>query len=226
VEAELVSGNYFQVLGIQPHLGRLLASEDHRSPVAVVSYAFWQSTLGGDANAVGRTVRINDAAWTVVGVAQRGFAGLDKAYQRSVFVPMGMNPQVTPGWNGLDKPLIAWLYVLGRLKPGTDAAALAADLNGRLQAFQETHLRTEQKLSDAQRAVIRDRRIRLEPLREAVLDARVARYLGTLTGAVGLLLMLACANVAGLLIARGVERHREIATRLAIGASRESSASC
>lgn len=220
IESELVSGNYFSVLGVRPHLGRLLTEADDRLPIAVLSHAFWRSHLAADPQIVGRTVRINGKPWTIAGVAQPGFGGLDRAYRRSVFVPMGMKPQITPGWNGLDKPLIAWLYIAGRLRPGLDRSCVAADLNGRLQAFQEAHLPNESRLSNAQRDIIRGRRLRLEPLREAVLDTRVARHIGTLSWSVGLLLLLACANVAGLLLARGRERTREIATRLALGATR------
>ncbi len=104
VEAELVSGNYFSVLGVRPHLGRLLTEADHSLPMAVISHEFWQSQLAADPRVVGRIVKINGAPWTVAGVAQPGFGGLDRAYRRSLFVPMGMKPRITPGWNGLDKP--------------------------------------------------------------------------------------------------------------------------
>lgn len=219
-EAELVSGNYFEVLGVQPHTGRLLSRQDETEPVAVVSHSFWQTHLQGDRAIVGRTVRINGSAWTIAGVTPPGFDGLDRAYRRAVFLPMGMKPQVTPGWNGLDKPLIAWLYILGRLRPGVDRVRFSAELNARFHSFQEAHLPGERRLSPAQRQLIRERRLRLEPLGNAVFESRVASHLTALCWMVALLLALMCANVAGLLLSRGIERRRELATRLSIGASR------
>lgn len=220
--AELVSGNYFEVLGIKPAAGRLLIPADEHTPVAVVSYDYWQTRLGGSQSAIGHTIRMNGIAWSVVGVAPPGFGGLDRAYQRSIFVPMGMKPQVTPGWNGLDKPLIAWLYIAGRLKQGVDNTVLGAELNSRFHAFQETYLPGDTTLSAAQRELIRGRRLRLEPLGMEVFEKRVASHLSTLGWMVALLLGLTCLNVAGLLLSRGIERNRELATRLAIGCSRES----
>ncbi|MCC6536488.1 MAG: ABC transporter permease [Bryobacterales bacterium] len=219
-EAELVSANYFEVLGVTPFAGRLLTSSDDRTPAAVVSHAYWRSRLGASPAAVGSTVRVNGEAWTVVGVAPPGFGGLDRAYQRVLFVPMGMKPHITPGWDGLDKPLIAWLAIAGRLRPGVERGALSTELNARFQAFQETFLPHDATLTTAQRQLIRGRRLRLERLSMAVFDSRVASHLSTLGWMVALLLALTCANVAGLLLARGLERHRELATRLAVGASR------
>jgi predicted permease len=220
IEAELVSSNYFEVLGLQPHLGRMLSSADHHQPVAVLSHAFWQARLGASAEIVGRMIRINGSSWTVVGVAAPGFSGLDRAYKRALFVPLGMKPQITPGWNGLDKPLIAWLHIVGRVRPGVDRAQLGTELNAQFHSFQEAHLPGNRELSLAQRQLIRGRRLRLESLGNAVIDSRVGSHLSTLAWMVGLLLGLACANVAGLLVSQGIERRRELATRLSIGASR------
>ena len=208
------------MLGLTPSLGRLLTPADDHAPVAVISHAYWQYRLGGSPSAIGQTIRINASAWTIVGVAPPGFGGLDRAYQRLLFLPLGRKPQVTPGWNGLDKPLIAWLYIAGRLKPGLDPAALGAELNARFQAFQEIHLPLDPTLSAAQRKLIRERRLHLDPLAVAVLEKRVSSQLSALGWMVALLLGLTCANVAGLQLSRGLERRRELATRLAIGGSR------
>jgi predicted permease len=186
----------------------------------VISHAFWQTRLGGAQDIAGRAIRINGSAWVVVGVTPPGFGGLDRAYQRDLFVPMGMKPQVTPGWNGLDKPMIAWLYIAGRLKPGVDRERLGSELNAKFHMFQETHLPEERSLSAAQRKMIRGRHLGLEPLSDAVFESRVAGHISTMGWMVGLLLGLACVNVAGLMLARGIERRRELATRLSIGASR------
>ncbi len=219
-EVELVSANYFEVLGLSPSLGRLLTPADDHAPVAVISHAYWQNRLGGSPSAVGQTIRINGSAWTIVGVAPPGFGGLDRAYQRVLFVPIGMKPQVTPGWNGLDKPLFAWLYIAGRLQPGVNPTALGAELNARFHAFQETFLPADPTLSAAARQLIRGRRLHLDPLGAAVFEPRVASQLSVLSWMVALLLALTCANVAGLQLSRSRERSREIATRLAIGGSR------
>lgn len=217
VEMELVSGNYFQVLGVRPYKGRLLMPGDEA--VAVLSHSYWQGHLGADPAIVGRAITINNRPFTVVGIAQPGFQGMDQGWQRALFVPMRMKPQITPGWNGLDKPLIAWLQLAGRLKPGVDSEALSRELTERLHVFQKPFLDADSRLTQSQRQMLRTRSIRLEPLADGVLDDRVRLHLKTLVWIVGALLLLACVNLGGLLLARGVERQREIATRLAIGGS-------
>ncbi len=220
---ELVTGSYFSTLGIEPYLGRLITPEDDRvrlgSPVVVVSYSYWQSRLGGDPDALGRSLEINGSAFTLVGVAPPGFGGLKQGYPRDLFVPMQMKPAVT-NWDGLDKPLIAWLWIVARLKPGVDPEALGHELGAKLRVFQEQHISEAAGFSPATLRIIRQRSIRLDPLRDAALSARVVAYLKALAWIVGALLLLTCANLAGLMIIRGLERRSEIATRLAVGASR------
>jgi len=224
VETELVSGTYFETLGLRPHLGRLLRPDDDRTrlghPVAVVSHAYWQSRLAADPSLIGSAIEVNGMPYTLIGVAPQGFHGIQQGYPRSLFVPMHMKPQVTPGWDGLDKPLIAWVSIVGRLRPGIDRHALGVEMNERLHAFQAPYLAADHRLTPAQRKIIQGRTIFLEPLRDAVLDSSEKGRLTTLAWAVIALLLMTCANVAGLLLARGLERQREIATRLAIGASR------
>ncbi len=224
VELELVSGNYFGVLGVKPLRGRLIAPDDDRHPmghpVAVVSHAYWQGQMASDDRAVGRTLRINGTAFTVIGVTPPGFAGSEPGFRRMVFVPMKMKRVATPGWDALDKPLVSWLQIGARLPAGADRVALGHELHARYHAFQRTHLDADRKLTPGQKEYFRRWQLSLETMRDAALDRRVRDHLKTLAWVVAALLALACANLAGLLLARGLDRQREIATRLALGAGR------
>src|SRR5262249_52861081 len=122
VQGELVSGNYFDVLGVAPAAGRLLSADDTRvaggNPVAVLTYDYWQSRFSGDPKLVGQTIRLNNYPMTVVGVAQAGFYGVDLGSRPQVLVPVTMKKLMTPGWDDLDQRRTKWLQVFGRLKPG------------------------------------------------------------------------------------------------------------
>jgi predicted permease len=211
----LASGNYFDVLGVPPLLGRgFLPEEDvtpKSHPVVVVSYGCWQKRFGSDPAIVGRTVLLNNVPFTVIGVARKGFIGTDVAYAAEFWVPMMMGPVIERGSNWLESRSDDNSFVVGRLKPGITKAQAAASLRG-LAA----ELGTEFPKQNAGRG------IELIPPGLFIPDIRNGVFAFTaVLGAVGaLVLLLACVNLANLLLARATERRKEIAIRLAVGASR------
>jgi hypothetical protein len=129
---EIVTGSYFPVLGVRPALGRLLSPDDDRQrlghPVAVLSYGYWTSRFGADPSIVNRSILVNGQAYTVIGVAQPGFEGIELGRATDIFVPMMMKKQLTPGWDGMDERVYRWVRVFGRLKPGESLASAQAGL--------------------------------------------------------------------------------------------------
>ena len=225
---DVVSGNFFPVLGVGPALGRVLDPEDDRvpgaSPVAVLSYGYWQSRFGSDPDVVGRKISLNSYPFTVVGVAAQGFAGLLKGHNVDVFVPIAMKRELTPGWNGLVERDIMWLNIFARLKPGFSREQTEAAL----QAPYRPILEAEVQSIKNPRATFRERYMRqhisLHPAAEGInlLRQTWAKPLLVLAGLVGLVLLITCANVSGLMIAKGAGRWKEVAIRLALGARRGS----
>jgi predicted permease len=228
VQGEMVSGNFFDTLGIGPALGRTLAPSDDQPgapPVAVLSYGYWQRAFGGDPGAVGRTIWLNNAAVTIVGVAAREFPGLDPARVRPIWLPLSLSQRTGMDLFGTvsgDHPSLQagddiwWVYVVARLKEGTSVgqAQAAVDAIFRNDVLDQT--KALFKTEDAPRLVLMPAPQAISGLRE-----QFSTPLAILMTAAGMVLLVACANVAGLMLARSAARQRELAVRLALGAGRK-----
>ena len=223
----LVAGNYFEVLGVRAHRGRLLTPDDDRNlnghPVAVLQYDFWQSQYQGRERIVGETIRLNGAPFTVVGIAAPGFEGTNIGIPTKVFVPVAMQPTVAPNNPALSDERAAWFYPFARLKPGVTMAQAEASMK---VLFRQ---RVEEELSQSyfskfpeSRDTLLKQAFSLEPgdRGDSSLRLRFERPLIVLESLAAVVLLIACANIAGLLLARGASRQRELAIRRAIGARR------
>jgi predicted permease len=211
----LVSGNYFDVLGVKPMLGRAFLPEEDQTPdshpVAVISYNCWQHRFGGDPAIVGKRVEFNSRPFAIIGVAPKGFIGTEVAYDPEMFIPVMMATAIEPGSRWLERRDNSNLFTVGRLKPGVSEARAKAEL--------ETI--TAQMAKDYPENVGRGIRLGKPGLFIPDIENSVFAFTGVLAAVGALVLLLACVNLASLLLTRATERRKEIALRLAIGASRQ-----
>jgi putative ABC transport system permease protein len=223
----MVSGNYFQVLRVQPALGRLFDSNDDRlvgeAPVAVLGYDYWSSKFGADPNALNQTIIVNGQTLTIVGVAPRGFGGTTLGANPAVFVPITLRAAMNPGWRAWDNRQNYSLYLFARLRPGVAIEGARQSLDAQYHAIvTDVEAPLQKGMSDTTMAKFKAKHVLVEPggLGQSSVRANASTPLYLLLGVTGFVLLIACANIANLLLARSAARAGEMAVRLSIGASR------
>jgi predicted permease len=227
VSSELVSGNYFDVLGVKPAMGRLFVPADdaaqNGNAVVVLSFNYWNSHFGADPRVINQVLYINGHPFTIIGVAAPNFHSAIAGYTPKIFVPMMTKPLVTPGWNDLDNRRSAWLTVIARLKPGVSPEQAEAAMTPLWRSIRAAELADiKDKTAQFAKHFIEESRLRVfderrgfSPLRE-----QIEKPLLIVMAMVGLVGLMACVNVSSLLLVRAAARVKEMSVRYAMGAGR------
>jgi predicted permease len=225
-EVELVSGSYFSVLGVNPILGRAFGTEVDNlrdaNPVAVINYGFWQSRFAGARDVIGRKLRILQTTYIVIGVMPPQFHGETVGANPEIFVPLTMQSEILPGSDYLTpekNPFekAEWLQVIGRLKPGVSLAQAKAAIDVEFHQMMQAQT-TGMSAHDKQRFMTQSLAVTDGSRGASTLRGDFGKPLEILMAVVGLILLIACANIANILLARGASRQKEIAVRVALGA--------
>jgi predicted permease len=224
IQGQLVSGEYFTLLGVSPVIGRAIGPEDDQTPnahpVAMLSHGYWERRFARDPSVIGRTIRLSAVPFTIIGVTPREFFGVEVGTAPDVFVPIMMQPAVMPAFeNLLENPIVnrGWVQIVARTKPGFSPDQAAAAIDSVVRASEEAALKgpVAKGPTDPPGRIVLTQATSLSALRQ-----QFSRPLVILLAMVGIVLLTACANTANLLLARATARRPEFAMRIALGASR------
>ena len=226
----LVSENYFAVFGVKPAIGRLFtqsnAAAAGQDPYAVISYDYWRRRFGKNPSVLGTTIRIHNATLVIIGVAAPDFRGETVGQDPDLWLPLLMQPFVMSGWDGLhdfmdrSQDKLMWLHAFGRRKAGVTIAEVQAEMNALFRQILEADYSTS--MTPLARKEALNQKVRVRSVRSGAFHGReeFTQQWTILSALAGLVLLIACANIANLLLARAAVREREVAIRLAMGASK------